>query len=765
MVNMGIKRRKAGTLEAGGLSWRWVASPVLVGVLSLLWLHVFAPPPPTTEMQLRAFEAWIRQHGGRIGNVQLAAFPGMGIGVQTTSDITEKDEVLYLPRDLVICRDTVTKQLPREFLRTGPHADDDLLATFLLLERLKGPASKWAPYLAVLPSVIPSPMSFTKHQVAALHDEALIQLIGDAKRSTTAAFKALLRKLSAVLKKRKASLSLDDYIWATSVLGSRALTIQGVRYLVPFADMFNGQSHPSARLANNGARFLEFHQLSNHGDVRILADRPCAKFDQLVEDYGDNDNYIYFMHHGFTMSQNPFDCVRLPLPSPSSSKANVLASYGVPSSKHICVQPTGDTLDIVGWAILQALVLTDGDAQTCATTHTCLEFESPGKVMTHADAAAWVLAATTAALQAFATTADEDEHVLSTNATTMSPNMQLVITFRRQRKLILQQLVVTLTAATASSRPASEANVVADAAAVSPEPANSVDDKIRRFHQWFNSLTTTNKLHVRYMGPAMGYGTFATEDIAADDVYVGVPTASILDSTSATRHPHLATVFRTLSQTSGHRDRMHELVLHLIHERFVRQEESPFAPYLALLPPLLEDGAVPLMYSAKQLAALKSVDLHEAVVAYQLQVEKSYQAIHRVVLSRFPEIFPASVFTWERYRWARYILDTRSIWWQGERHLVPMLDMVNCQEGPANQPPARVHRTALSADGRVAVTRAAWAFPSNSQVVENYGQPNWIYFLYHGFVLSKNSHDCAHIVLDMESPMQKIQASDLYEVW
>ncbi|RHY82594.1 hypothetical protein DYB26_015016, partial [Aphanomyces astaci] len=150
-------------------------------VLSLLWLHVFAPPPPTTEMQLRAFEAWIRQHGGRIGNVQLAAFPGMGIGVQTTSDITEKDEVLYLPRDLVICRDTVTKQLPREFLRTGPHADDDLLATFLLLERFKGPASKWAPYLA---------------------------LIGDAKRSTTAAFKALLRKLSAVLKKRKASLSL-----------------------------------------------------------------------------------------------------------------------------------------------------------------------------------------------------------------------------------------------------------------------------------------------------------------------------------------------------------------------------------------------------------------------------------------------------------------------------------------------------------------------------------------------------------------------------
>jgi len=28
------------------------------------------------------------------------------------------------------------------------------------------------------------------------------------------------------------------------------------------------------------------------------------------------------------------------------------------------------------------------------------------------------------------------------------------------------------------------------------------------------------------------------------------------------------------------------------------------------------------------------------------------------------------------------------------------------------------------------------------QIFENYGQPNYIYFLYHGFILTENAHDC-----------------------
>jgi hypothetical protein len=34
-------------------------------------------------------------------------------------------------------------------------------------------------------------------------------------------------------------------------------------------------------------------------------------------------------------------------------------------------------------------------------------------------------------------------------------------------------------------------------------------------------------------------------------------------------------------------------------------------------------------------------------------------------------------------------------------------------------------------------------------VFENYGQPNYIYFMYHGFVLENNTHNCVQIDLHL----------------
>jgi hypothetical protein len=37
---------------------------------------------------------------------------------------------------------------------------------------------------------------------------------------------------------------------------------------------------------------------------------------------------------------------------------------------------------------------------------------------------------------------------------------------------------------------------------------------------------------------------------------------------------------------------------------------------------------------------------------------------------------------------------------------------------------------------------AGWDFATGDQVFEHYGQPNHIYFMYHGFVLPDNAFDC-----------------------
>jgi hypothetical protein len=86
-----------------------------------------------------------------------------------------------------------------------------------------------------------------------------------------------------------------------------------------------------------------------------------------------------------------------------------------------------------------------------------------------------------------------------------------------------------------------------------------------------------------------------------------------------------------------------------------------------------------------------------------------------------------------------------------------MLDFVNCEE---SENPSRVHSTVKEAgfdhgtsDSSTAtyyaVTKAAWNFKRGSQVFENYGQPNHIYFTYHGFILPSNTHDCVYMELTM----------------
>ena len=68
------------------------------------------------------------------------------------------------------------------------------------------------------------------------------------------------------------------------------------------------------------------------------------------------------------------------------------------------------------------------------------------------------------------------------------------------------------------------------------------------------------------------------------------------------------------------------------------------------------------------------------------------------VMEKYRGAFPADVYTLENYMWAHAIMDSRSIWWGGGRHLTPMLDMINCMEGPGKYA-SRVHSTKLDAAG------------------------------------------------------------------
>lgn len=284
----------------------------------------------------------------------------------------------------------------------------------------------------------------------------------------------------------------------------------------------------------------------------------------------------------------------------------------------------------------------------------------------------------------------------------------------------------------------------------SAENNNDLAAALERFNAWFlASNPPVSKIQAVPM-PIYRIGTITTGPVQAEEVYLSVPTSIIMDSEEAFLYAGISPLLQTLSLKYKTRDDFHELLLHLLYETFVLGEKSKYWPYLAVLPKVHELD-IPLLWASEQDIVRQLTPSFIAPMAanYRAKTIKKFHFLanlteivdfFRPLTKSSPDGSVQEIFTLERYLWATAILDSRAIWWSGRRHLVPMLDFINCAEDSHN--PSRVHGTKLDAQEAHAITLAPKTLPAETQLFENYGQANHVYYLYHGFVLSQNSHDC-----------------------
>ncbi len=237
-----------------------------------------------------------------------------------------------------------------------------------------------------------------------------------------------------------------------------------------------------------------------------------------------------------------------------------------------------------------------------------------------------------------------------------------------------------------------------------------LDKLLEQFMEWFESANPEgNKLKAVAI-PGFRIGTLATENIRGGDIYSSVPLKLIMDAGKAKNRDYgVGVLLRQLAaKFPSNRDQFHELLFFLIHERFVRQSDSQFWPYLRLLPTSTEMD-IPLLWRSDSEVELRlGPSAHrQGAETYRKSVEQMYDRIVKVSIIRkffgMDDQGRNHVLTLENYRWATAILDSRSIWWNGERHLVPLLDFVNCGIGPQQY---QVHSTVLDSAGKSAITRA-----------------------------------------------------------
>jgi hypothetical protein len=285
------------------------------------------------------------------------------------------------------------------------------------------------------------------------------------------------------------------------------------------------------------------------------------------------------------------------------------------------------------------------------------------------------------------------------------------------------------------------------------EDGQSLACAVAVFNAWLSSQQLpVAKLEAQVV-PGMRIGAVATEPIKPEELYLSVPLRVIMDSNSARRStPLLESGVFSKAARSREAD-FFVLLFHLLYEYQVLGSKSFYWPYLRLLPQLHEIKP-PCEYGDEEMKLLEGSEVHRAIRSYKHEVERHWKMMQSKADADFGAEAAALFGAWEKdglpedvFRWAHYVLNSRSIWWNGARHLVPLLDLINCKEGPDN--PERVHATRLDSTGQNADTLAPWGFAKGDQVFENYGQPNHIYFQYHGFVLDENTHDCVSLRVEI----------------
>jgi histone-lysine N-methyltransferase SETD3 len=506
--------------------------------------------------------------------------------------------------------------------------------------------------------------------------------------------------------------------------------------------------------------------------IAITSDRSCQVGQQLFEDYGDNSDDVYLLYHGFVAETNPFRCVDVDVGALTSfteittlrRQLLVDLEFKPSGPAPACVDRDGR----VGFAIevyLAVLVMTETEVESCAAVikrnfkqwssiSAACGFDQVARHLQAlrdddsyvlSDSVSNVAGRTVELLQRllsktydanrFSTTILEDEAILSELMTSSSVDdkghssqlhRRLAVQHRLQVKRLWTRLCSLYRMADCSSGKEGglyDVNRIVASDAMNEQIVSTIltlPDKIELFNNWFHSHGPSPDYLRAAQIPPFRVGTITTGQVAQGQTYLGVPLSAIMDAEGAfadgagqtvlTGATSAGPLIRRLVASYSRRDDFHELLFFLVFETFVVKSRSRFWPYLQLLPSV-DELDTPLLWNEQQVRDRLDPSLSmETALQYQHSTRTKYESISNMQVVQ--EFFPGSSLSYERYRWATAILDSRSIWWAGKRHLVPMLDFINCREDP--QFPHNIHSTALDSSGRYAITKSGESFSTTT---------------------------------------------------
>jgi hypothetical protein len=200
------------------------------------------------QVEMSSLMNWLRTEGGHVHeSLVISSDAYGGHCIRVGNELAANAMLIRVPRPLMIELDQASAGL--EAL-----APTMRLAIRLLEEKIKGPGSRWSLYLSFLPSL--SQLAFLPivHHFQEVGSEAFIKgdtpsiatRLSSASPSLSRAFEAQRLDIIRDFHHLPANLcELKDWLWATSIVRSRALHLWSGPTLVPLFDFLNHNFPPN----------------------------------------------------------------------------------------------------------------------------------------------------------------------------------------------------------------------------------------------------------------------------------------------------------------------------------------------------------------------------------------------------------------------------------------------------------------------------------------------------------------------------------------
>eukprot|EP01119_Soliformovum_irregulare_P011847 TRINITY_DN3013_c0_g1_i1.p1 TRINITY_DN3013_c0_g1~~TRINITY_DN3013_c0_g1_i1.p1 ORF type:complete len:482 (+),score=159.95 TRINITY_DN3013_c0_g1_i1:54-1499(+) len=256
-------------------------------------------------------------------------------------------------------------------------------------------------------------------------------------------------------------------------------------------------------------------------------------------------------------------------------------------------------------------------------------------------------------------------------------------------------------------------------------------------------------------GPVNQYRMILEQDVKEGSPIYSYPLENSLTVHTALQDPLMGPTFHELSRVihgktnvrSEAEDDQPEMLfddqivkLYLIYLR--SQPNSEWAPYLEAIP----DFEVPVFWSDAELAEIKGSRLYSSTIQTKNALADEYRRMFPRLTERFPEQFPADVFTLADYTWAHALYISRNWYKDVNKPIFPVTEVFNYR-GEQNV-------KIIEEDGRLTLVAMSDLKSGDVVIVRESQLTNRQLLEFFGFVLEKGGDTTIDVAVGLDPAEQ-----------